>query len=54
MMVLLKAFSSSILFVAEGEIFWDYYPDNNVQGANLPIWGRKDPGGPHEFCYLDR
>ena len=24
------------------------YPDSNVHGANMgPIWGRKDPGGPH-------
>ena len=23
-------------------------PDNKVHGANMgPIWGRKDPGGPH-------
>ena len=24
------------------------YPDNKVHGANMgPIWGRQDPGGPH-------
>ena len=24
------------------------YPDSKVHGANMgPIWGRKDPGGPH-------
>ena len=25
------------------------YPDSKVNGANMgPIWGRQDPGGPHE------
>ena len=25
------------------------YPDSKVHGANMgPIWGRKDPGGPHD------
>ena len=29
------------------------YPDSRVHGANMgPIWGRQDPGGPHEPCYL--
>ena len=29
------------------------YPDSKVQGANTrPIWGRQDPGGPHEPCYF--
>ena len=24
------------------------YPDSKFRGANMgPIWGRKDPGGPH-------
>ena len=28
-------------------------PDSKVHGANMgPIWGRQDPGGPHELCYL--
>ena len=28
-------------------------PDSKVCGANMgPIWGRQDPGGPHELCYL--
>ena len=27
-------------------------PDSEVHGANMgPIWGRQDPGGPHELCY---
>ena len=31
------------------------YPDSKVHGANMgPIWGRQDPGGPHELCYLGR
>ena len=26
----------------------EYIPDNKGHGANMgPIWGRKDPGGPH-------
>ena len=30
-------------------------PDSKVHGANMgPIWGRHDPGGPHELCYLGR
>ena len=30
-------------------------PDNKVHGANMgPIWGRHDPGGPYELCYLGR
>ena len=30
-------------------------PDSKVHGANMgPIWGRKDPGRPHELCYLGR
>ena len=30
-----------------------YIPDSKVHGANMgPIWGRQDPGGPHELCYL--
>ena len=25
------------------------YPDSKVHGANMgPIWGRQDPGGPHD------
>ena len=25
------------------------YPDSKVQGTNMgPIWGRQDPGGPHD------
>ena len=32
-----------------------YAPDSKVHGANMgPIWGRQDPGGPHELCYLGR
>ena len=28
-------------------------PDSKVHGVNMgPIWGRQDPGGPHEPCYL--
>ena len=31
------------------------FPDSKVHGANMgPIWGRHDPGGPHELCYLGR
>ena len=27
-------------------------PDSKVQATNVgPIWGRQDPGGPHEPCY---
>ena len=27
--------------------------DSKVRGATMgPIWGRHDPGGPHELCYL--
>ena len=27
--------------------------DSKIQGANMgPSWGRQDPGGPHELCYL--
>ena len=30
-------------------------PDSKVHGANMgPTWGRQDPGGPHELCYLGR
>ena len=30
-------------------------PDSKVHGATMgPIWGRHDPGGPHELCYLGR
>ena len=30
-------------------------PDSKVHGANMgPIWGRHDPGGPHELYYLGR
>ena len=29
------------------------FPDSKVHGANMgPIWGRQDPGGPHEPCYM--
>ena len=29
------------------------YPDSKVHGVNVgPIWGRQDPGWPHEPCYL--
>ena len=29
------------------------HPDSKVHGANMgPIWGRQDPDGPHELCYL--
>ena len=29
------------------------HPENKVHGANMgPIWGREDPCGPHELCYL--
>ena len=29
------------------------HPDSKVHGTNMgPIWGRQDPGGPHELCYL--
>ena len=35
------------------EIILDIFPDSKVHGANMgPIWGRQDPGGPHEPCYL--
>ena len=28
--------------------------ESKVHGANMgPIWGRQDPGGPHERCYLE-
>ena len=28
-------------------------PDSKVHGANMEsIWGRQDPGGPHELDYL--
>ena len=28
-------------------------PDSKVHEANMgPIWGRQDPGGPHELFYL--
>ena len=31
------------------------FPDSKVYGANMgPTWGRQDPGGPHEDCYLGR
>ena len=31
------------------------HPDSKVHGANIgPIWGRQDPGGPHELCYLGK
>ena len=31
----------------------NYIPDSKVHGAHLgPNWGRQDPGGPHENCYL--
>ena len=30
-------------------------PDSKVHGANMGlIWGRQDPGGPHELCHLGR
>ena len=30
-------------------------PDSKVHGTNMgPIWGRYDPGGSHELCYLGR
>ena len=30
-----------------------YYPDSKFRKANMgPIWGRQDPGGPHELRYL--
>ena len=32
----------------------DTYPDSKVREANMGlIWGRQDPGWPHELCYLD-
>ena len=34
-------------------ILWDKLPDSKVHGTNMgPIWGRHDPGWPHELCYL--
>ena len=28
---------------------YENIPDNKVHGANMgPIWGRQDPGGPHD------
>ena len=31
------------------DIFQVYTPDSKVHGANMgPIWGRQDPGGPHD------
>ena len=28
-------------------------PDSKVHWANMgPIWGRQDPGGPHELCWV--
>ena len=30
-------------------------PDSKVRGANMgPIWGRQDPGWPHELCFLGK
>ena len=32
---------------------WNITPDSKVHGANMgPIWGRQDPVGPHELCYV--
>ena len=29
--------------------FSELFPDSKVHGANMgPIWGRQDPGGPHD------
>ena len=34
-------------------LYLNIYRDNKVDGANMgPIWGRQDPDGPHELCYL--
>ena len=43
-----------MFFRGYGELyFWKTDPDSKVHGANMgPIWGRQDPGGPHELCYL--
>ena len=34
-------------------ILRETYPELKVHGANMgPIWGRQDPGGPHESYFL--
>ena len=37
------------------KIYLKMSPDSKVHEANMgPIWGRQDPGRPHELCYLGR
>ena len=36
------------LYLVTGKYPWHNIPDSKVHGANMgPIWGRRDPGGPH-------
>ena len=35
------------------DLLWYHSPDSKVHGAHMgPTWGRQDPGGPREPCYL--
>ena len=55
--------STGIKFVHHDWNFTEFVPeahnylylDSKVHGANMgPIWGRQDPSGPREHCYLGK